>query len=677
MMRPKHRIYPLLLLLLAFSVLLSGCDLFWRPEPFVTSTPWPTFTPLPSATPLPSVTPTVTPYVPAQAGTSVAASSAVIAETNLKQLALLSRVGQGVPQELVWSADGEYMAVASTRGLYLYAGRDVRLLRSVDIPAGPRSLAFSPDGAFLLSGNNDGSLSLWSTASGELSPQVRGHDVTVFSVAFSADGAWAASAAWDQTIRLWRISADPDRLLSLVRTLSGQNEGVRRIAFDPDGERLFSWSPRRHVQVWQTADGKRLDEIYTGPTRGGLTASDVHFASGSSLVSIVKDDQVRILRTTNGTTLSTLQPFRSKALRAVLSADGSLAVTLDAGRMLKLWQTSNGKLLHEIPLPQEADTNALLTISPDNGRVILLSGSFWVWELPPGVAEEYQVQAASILPAGYLPAFPFFFRFMPDGAHLTSGLLNGRLYQVPLAESFSAGAGEQFITNPSSLAASADLARVAAGSGDQRLLIWDAGEDAPRLTSARQQQNLSALAFSTDGKLLASAAGYGKAGLWDVGKASQLKTLNVPPAVSALLFSPDDSLLAVISRQGVQLWQSPQGELLHSLNGTGAAFSADGSLLAVAGRDEDGEMIALHNLSAEDAPVLQRMAVSGNSLAFSPDGSLLAVAGKTLSLCRVSDGKLLLELAPPLPFGEVFFSPDGTYLALSHWDGTVSLWGIP
>ena len=673
MMRPKHRIYPLLLLLLAFSVLLSGCDLFWRPEPFVTSTPWPTFTPLPSATPLPSVTPTATPYVPAQAGTPVAASAAVIAETNLKQLALLSRLGQGVPQELVWSVDGEYMAVASTRGLYLYAGRDVRLLRSVDIPAGPRSLAFSPDGAFLLSGNNDGSLSLWSTASGELSPQVRGHDVTVFSVAFSADGAWAASAAWDQTIRLWRISADPDRLLSLVRTLSGQNEGVRRIAFDPDGERLFSWSPRRHVQVWQTADGKRLDEIYTGPTRGGLTASDVHFASGSSLVSIVKDDQVRILRTTNGTTLSTLQPFRSKALRAVLSADGSLAATLDAGRKLKVWQANNGKLLHEISLPEEVEADALLTISPDNGRVIVLSGSFWVWELPAdGDLENNQIQAA-----GYLPAFPFFTRFTLDGAHLTSGLLNGRLYQLPLAESFSAGAGRQFLSSPSSLAASADLARVAAGSGDQRLLIWDAGEDNPRLTSARQQQNLSALAFSTDGKLLASAAGYGKAGLWDVGKASQLKTLNVPPAVSALLFSADDSLLAVISRQGVQLWQSPQGELLHSLNGTGAAFSPDGKVLAVAGRDEHGEMIALHNLSAEDAPVLQRMAVSGNSLAFSPNGSLLAVSGKTLTILRVSDGKNLLELDPPLPFGEVFFSPDGTYLALSHWDGTVSLWGIP
>ncbi len=85
----------------------------------------------------------------------------------------------------------------------------------------------------------------------------------------------------------------------------------------------------------------------------------------------------------------------------------------------------------------------------------------------------------------------------------------------------------------------------------------------------------------------------------------------------------------------------------------------------------------MRQIGRESTTVAQRIPVSGNALAFSPDGELLTVSGKTLTILRVSDGKLLIELDPPLPFGKPFFSPDGTYLALSHWDGTVSLWGIP
>ncbi len=165
------------LLLLLTALLLSGCELLPQPEPFVTGTPWPTFTPLPSSTPLPTATFTPTPYVAGLAGTPAAQSSAVISERNLKKLAQLNRIGQGLPNALAWSEDGSLLAVASTRGLSLYDGNTLELLRTTDINAGPRSLDFFSDGDFVLCGNSDGSLSIWETATGKRAGDTRGHDL--------------------------------------------------------------------------------------------------------------------------------------------------------------------------------------------------------------------------------------------------------------------------------------------------------------------------------------------------------------------------------------------------------------------------------------------------------------------------------------------------------------------
>ena len=91
-MNALRKFYVLLLLT---TLLLSGCELIPRMEPFVTGTPWLTFTPLPSSTPLPTATFTPTPYVAGLAGTPAAKSSTVISERNIKKLAQLNRIGQG------------------------------------------------------------------------------------------------------------------------------------------------------------------------------------------------------------------------------------------------------------------------------------------------------------------------------------------------------------------------------------------------------------------------------------------------------------------------------------------------------------------------------------------------------------------------------------------------------
>jgi WD40 repeat protein len=670
----KLLVPPMLLLLLA-ALLLSGCDLLPQPEPFVTGTPWPTFTPQPSGTPLPTATFTPTPYVAGLAGTPAASSSAAISERNLKKLAQLNRIGQGLPQALAWSDDGDLLAVASSRGLSLYDGDNLELLNTIDINTGPRSLDFTPNGEFILCGNNDGSLSLWNTTSGTIETIPRAHASAVFSVAVSPDGQLAASASWDTTIRLWRFTDEISQPLAPVRILTGHNEDVRQIMFSPDSERLFTWSPSRQVKVWQMPNAVADDELYIGTAGGGLTATALAFSPNGGLVAALQNSQMRIFNTDDGTTLSTLKPFKENVRSAALSDDGSLAATLESGT-LKLWQADNGALLAEIALPETVNADALPTLSPNKERVILLSDSFWVWELPADFDEGETPKETDIVPAGFLPAFPFFTQFNADGSKLTSARYDGRLYEVPLDQPFATLSGPSLTGNPALMAVSDDLAWIGASS-EQRLMVWPQTSNETQIASEKHWRNLSALTFSHDGLLAASTDGQGKLLLWDVAAGSLNESLSVPTGISSLVFSPEDSLLAVTSGAGVQLWQTADWSLLDSFNGTAAAFSPDGDFLAAAAWDEGEEVVFLRQIGRESTSIDQRIPVNGNALSFSPDGELLVVSGKSLTILRVSDGKILLELDAPLPFGKPYFSPDGTYLALSHWDGTVSLWGIP
>ena len=64
------------------------------------------------------------------------------------------------------------------------------------------SLAFSPDGALVLSGNRDATLKLWNAASGTLVRTFEGHVDQVRSVVFSPDGGRVLSGSWDETLKL-------------------------------------------------------------------------------------------------------------------------------------------------------------------------------------------------------------------------------------------------------------------------------------------------------------------------------------------------------------------------------------------------------------------------------------------------------------------------------------------
>ncbi|MBC7228221.1 MAG: AAA family ATPase [Thermoflexales bacterium] len=283
-------------------------------------------------------------------------------------------------------------------------------------------------------------------------------------------------------------------------------------------------------------------------------------------------------------------------------------------------------------------------------------------------------------------------RISQIAAHLRSSL-----WSLPWRQTASWKAHGKFLglTYVGDIAFSPDGRLLASGSGDRTVKIWEVPSGRLLRTLSVQRPVIS-VAFSPDGRLLASGSRIGIVGVWEVASGYMLHTLGeqikqdrddeekhfvITPSLLGVAFSPDGRLLASGSAdKTVKVWEVASGRLLHTLIGhkdwtLGVAFSPDGRLLASGSNDKTVKLWEvssgrlLYTLSGHRGTVL--------SVAFSPDGRLLASgsADKTVKVWEVASGRLLYNLSGHNQVvWKVAFSPDGRLLASGS--NPVKVWDV-
>jgi WD40 repeat protein len=617
--------------------------------------------------------------------------------TQLQDFSLLRRFLHGSAttiRAIAYSPDGRWIAGGGgdPRG-YLWDAAEGSLSDALlETSAAVTTVAFSPDSTRLVTGEEDGVISVWSIPDGELVASVI-LETEVARIALSPDGMLIAAAEEMGTITIL------DSTSLEIRTKLSSEYPIYALAFSPDGETLASGGVDQVIRLWSVADPEAEPQIVQG--HNNWISSLTYNADGTILASTDFDSNVLLWNVeADYALLRTLQGHQNIVRTASFSPNGRLLASGGDDARVIIWDLQSGQALSAIPF-ENAQKVWSVSFNPvvPSGEPILIGGDTPVvplWHL----SQQTLAQSVETLPQ---PARLLHFDetngdLWAYGKTIYSQSTDPIIADLGWRWSFAEDTYTQKVTytevvdrGTTAFALLSDGTIWANGDGDGLVKFFDAVNGKSLDERLRiGEGGIYALAFSRDGGRLAVGDNTGQIYIFQrVDNQWQLLDLTLDQHVDRVLtltFSDDGRYLASGSLDTtVILWEfvdnAVTGTVLtaHSEPVMILAFNPDSTLLASGGRDS---MFALWNVQTRS--LWQELKSHTNwvtSLAFSHDGQTLVSGSsdQTAILWSLREGTMN-PIGEPLNLTEsiasVSFSPDDNYLALGGEAGRVRVWDI-
>ncbi len=488
----------------------------------------------------------------------------------------------------------------------------------------------------------------------------------VRSVAFSPEGRKVVTASRDGTARIWDLASGRQ-----ILSLNGHTDQVTAAAFSTDGRRVVTASDDNTARIWDPLTGRPI-LLLSGHTHRVWSAA--FSPDGRRVLTASRDKTARIWDAATGREIVVLAGHAAPVRSAAFSPDGRLVVTASDDKTARIWDARTGREI--VRLNGHASSLYAAMFSPDGRHVVTASSdrTARIWDVAAG-REITQLDGHSepVTSAA----------FAPDGQRVVTASLDGT------ARVWDTAAGRELMRLSGhkeglwSAVFSPDGLRILTGSDDGTARLWNIAANRYLMLLKGHTDRVWFAAFSPDNRRVVTASGDKTARIWDVATGRELLLLGGhTDGVQSAVFSPDGRRVVTASLDTTaRIWDAASGQQLVQLSPHGdwvwsAAFSPDGRRVVTG---SNGSEIARiwDAVTGRQILLLRGHTDRVCSAAFSPDGRRVVTASfdKTARLWDAASGQQIVVLRGHTDrLSSAAFSPDNLRVLTTSLDKTARIW---